>query len=398
MVAGSVTKVSVGWSAPSSSMTTSRPASRRRAAAVAPPAPVPTTTASAAYSRAPSSAPPAITFGYAIRCSGGASRSAGALMKKLRAAEHQCVGTAGPVDAERGEDLGVLVEGQEDERAEALQERAPEPAGMLEGGEVAGGLPRRHRREPTPAPCEEGRPELDQPETERQAEAERPGQVREETLDVAEHVVVDRLVEAMAARPDGGDHRAQDARRGEHPEGTLGKAGAACNLWTHDGRDGDLRTRGTHRASAAQPARQAKRPDAADVGRAARAGSDAARRARSPLPGRPRRGPRLLLGHRPGGDHGPGRPRGGGAGGARRWRGPPGRHDPPGPGGVQLARGRALREHRRGAWLRTRRRAPAGTRVRPPHRGAHHAARRARVPLRAPARPGRHGVAAAAGR
>src|SRR6059036_2161761 len=270
MVAGSVTKVSVGWSAPSSSMTTSRPASRRRAAAVAPPAPVPTTTASAAYSRAPSSAPPAITFGYAIRCSGGASRSAGVVMKKLRAAEHERVGPAGPVDPERGEDLGVLVEGQEDERAEALQERAPEPAGMLEGGEVAGGVPARHRCEPTPAPREEGRPELDQPETERQAQAERPRQEGEEALDVAEHVVVDRLVEAVAARPDGGDHRAQDARRGGHPGGTLGKAGAACNLWTHDGRDGDLRTRGTDRAAAAQPARQAERTDAADVGRAAR--------------------------------------------------------------------------------------------------------------------------------
>src|SRR5438094_1643798 len=249
MVAGSVTKVSVGWSAPSSSMTTSRPASRRRAAAVAPPAPVPTTTASAAYSRAPSSAPPAITFGYAIRCSGGASRSAGVVMKKLRAAEHQGVGTAGPVDAERGEDLGVLVEGQEDERAEAFQERAPEPAGMLEGGQVAGGLPRRHRCEPTPAPCEEGRPELDQPETERQAQAERPGQVWEEALDVAEHVVVDRLVEAVPARPDRGDHRAQDARRGGHPGGTLGKPGAACNLWAHDGRDVDLEPCGRGRGA-----------------------------------------------------------------------------------------------------------------------------------------------------
>src|SRR5205814_863165 len=230
MVAGSVTKVSVRWSPPSSSMTTTRPASRRRAAAVAPPAPVPTTTASAAYSRSPSSAPPAITFGYAIRCSGGTSRSAGVVMKKLRAAEHERVGTARPVDPERGEDLGVLVEGEEDERAEPHEQRAPQPARMLEGGEVAGGLPRCHRCEPTPAPCEEGRPELDQPETERQAQAERPGQVREEALDVAEHVVVDRLVEAMAARPDGGDHRAQDARRGEHPGGTLGKAGVVCNL------------------------------------------------------------------------------------------------------------------------------------------------------------------------
>src|SRR5260370_41234299 len=119
MVAGPVAKVSVGWGPPSSRMTTSRPASRRRAAAVEPPAPVPTTTASAAYSRSRSSAPPAITFGYAIRCSGGASRSTCVVMKKLRAAEHERVGTAGPVDAERGEDLGGLVGGQEDERAEA---------------------------------------------------------------------------------------------------------------------------------------------------------------------------------------------------------------------------------------------------------------------------------------
>src|SRR5438094_7943265 len=145
MVAGSVTKVSVGWSAPSASVTPARPGSRRRAAAVAPPAPVPTTTASAAYSRAPSSAPPAITFGYAIRCSGGASRSAGAVMKKLRAAEHQRVGTAGPVDPERGEDLGVLVEGQEHRGAAALPYPAPDLARMLEGGRAAVGVPRRHR-------------------------------------------------------------------------------------------------------------------------------------------------------------------------------------------------------------------------------------------------------------
>src|SRR5881296_2619865 len=122
MVAGSVTKVSVRWSPPSSS------------------------------------APPAITFGYAIRCSGGTSRSAGVVMKKLRAAEHERVGTARPVDPERGEDLGVLVEGEEDERAEPHEQRAPQPARMLEGGDVAGGLPRCHRCEPTPAPCEEGRP------------------------------------------------------------------------------------------------------------------------------------------------------------------------------------------------------------------------------------------------
>src|SRR3989475_63813 len=251
MVAGSVTKVSVGWSAPSSSMTTSRPASRRRAAAVAPPAPVPTTTASAAYSRSPSSAAPTITFGYAIRCSGGARRSAGAAMEELRAAEHERVGAAGPVDPERGEDLGVLVEGEEDERAEPHQERAPEPARVLERGQVPGGLARRHRREAAPASREEGWPQLDQPEAERQAEAEWPGQVREEALDVAQHVVVDRLVEAVAARPDGGDHRAQDARLWEHPGGTTARR---CARSSSTARTRCRRSRSSRSASVARRA------------------------------------------------------------------------------------------------------------------------------------------------
>src|SRR5712692_4359516 len=218
MVAGSVTKVSVRWSPPSSSMSTSRPASRRRAAAVAPPAPVPTTTASAAYSRAPSSALPTITFGYAIRCSSGPRRSAGVAMEELRAAARQRVGAPGPVDPERGEHLGVLVKGEEDERAEPHQERATQPARVLERGQVRDRLAGRQRREAAPAPREERWPELDQPEAERQAEAQRPGQEGEEALDVAQHVVVDRLVEAMPARPDGGDDCSQDAwRRGHRP-------------------------------------------------------------------------------------------------------------------------------------------------------------------------------------
>src|SRR2546422_3047010 len=169
MVAGSVTKLSVRCSAPSSSMSTSRPASRRRAAAVAPPAPVPITTASAAYVRSPSSAAPTITFGYAISCSGGARRSAGVPMQELRAAAREHGGAAGPVDPERGEHLGVLVEGEEDERAEPHHEGAPEPARVLERGQVGGGLARRHRGEAAPAPREEGRPELGQPKAERQA-------------------------------------------------------------------------------------------------------------------------------------------------------------------------------------------------------------------------------------
>src|SRR5690242_17278646 len=229
MVAGSVTNVSVRWSAPSSSISTSRPASRRRAAAVAPPAPVPTTTASAANSASPSSVAPAVTFGYAIRCSGGTRRSAGVAMEELRAPDGERPGPTGPVDAERREHARVLVEGEEDERAEAHQQRGAEAACVLEAREVARGRVGRHRAEAGPAAREERRPELDETETGRQPEAERPREEGEEALDVAEDVVVDRLVEAVAARPDGGDRGAEDAPGGARHARTLGKRRGACN-------------------------------------------------------------------------------------------------------------------------------------------------------------------------
>src|SRR5262245_56992226 len=155
MVAGSVTKVSVRWRAPSSSISTSSPASRRRAAAVAPPAPVPTTIASAVKSWSPSSAAPPTTFGYAIRCSGGATCSAGVATEQLRAPPNERLGAAGPVDVERREDVRVLVEREEDERPEPHEERRASAARVLEAGEIAGRRLARHRREAAPAPREE---------------------------------------------------------------------------------------------------------------------------------------------------------------------------------------------------------------------------------------------------
>src|SRR2546427_3542002 len=211
MVAGSVVNVSVRWSPPSSRISTSRPASRSRAAAVAPPAPLPTTIASALNSRSPSSAAPTMTFGYSIRCSGGTSRSAGTPMDELRPPRDERRRTAGPVDVEGGEDVGMLIESEEDERAEAEEECAAEAGCVPPAGEVAPSLLGRHRAETAQPAREEWRTVLDQVEAERQADAQRPGQVGQEAPDVSQHVLVDRLVEAVSARPDGGDDGTEDA-------------------------------------------------------------------------------------------------------------------------------------------------------------------------------------------
>src|SRR5437763_9991435 len=142
-------------------MSTSRPASRTRAAAVAPPAPEPTTMTSASNVRSPSSSAPTTTFGYATRCSGGTSRSAGVAMEELGAAAHERVGAAGPVDVERREHVGMLVEREEDERPEPEEERGTQPARVLEACEVRARLVRGHAGEAAPAAREERRTVLD---------------------------------------------------------------------------------------------------------------------------------------------------------------------------------------------------------------------------------------------
>src|SRR5690242_6558884 len=198
-------------------MSTSRPASRSRAAAVAPPAPEPTTMTSASNVRSPSSSAPTTTFGYATRCSGGTSRSAGAAMNQLGPSAHERLGAAGPVDVERREHVGMLVEGEEDERPEPEEQRRPQPAGVLEAREVGARLVRGHAREARESSCEQRWAELDQPEPGRQSDAQRPGKEGQERLDLAQHVVVHGLIESVPARPDRGDDGTQDAgARGGH--------------------------------------------------------------------------------------------------------------------------------------------------------------------------------------
>src|SRR5438552_9649435 len=144
--------------------------------------------ASAARSRSPSSSAPTVTFGYSIRCSGGTRCSAGAAMEELRAPRDERRRAAGPVDLERGQDVGVLVESQEDERAKADEERGAQSARVLPRGEIALPLVGRHGAEPAQAAREERRPELDQIEAGRQSEPQRAGQKRQEACDVAQHV------------------------------------------------------------------------------------------------------------------------------------------------------------------------------------------------------------------
>jgi hypothetical protein len=154
---------------------------------------------------------PGDDVGYAIRCSGGTRRSTGVATEDLRAPADERVGAPGPVDVERREDVGMLVEREEDEHAEAHEERRAQAARVLEAREVRAGFVPRHRREAGPAPREERRAELDEPEPEREPEAQGPRQGVKEALDAHEDVVVDRLVEAVPAGSDGGDRRAQDA-------------------------------------------------------------------------------------------------------------------------------------------------------------------------------------------
>src|SRR5262245_32172298 len=157
MVAGSVVKVSTGWSPPSSTITTSSPASRSRAAATAPPAPLPTTTASAVNVVSRAAAAPRVTFGYVRPCSGGA-----VIVQELGAAPREGDGAARPVDFEPLEDGGMLVEGEHHERAHAEHERGPQAAGCMEPIEVALRILTRHAGESREPAAEQRRTELEQ--------------------------------------------------------------------------------------------------------------------------------------------------------------------------------------------------------------------------------------------
>src|SRR5437016_12391506 len=104
-------------------------------------------------------------------------------MQDLRTPRDERARATGPVDVEGCQHLWVLVEGEEDERAKTHQQRGPEAAGVLEAGEVGGGLRRRHGGEAAPAPSEERRTELHEQEAERQPPAERPGEEGKEAGD-----------------------------------------------------------------------------------------------------------------------------------------------------------------------------------------------------------------------
>ncbi len=132
-------------------------------------------------------------------------------MEQLGAAACQGERATLPVDAHVGQHRGMLVEGEEDERAEAEHQGGARAAGAMELLQVGSRRVGRHGAEAHEPPGEHGRTVLEQAETDREREAHRGREMREESLHLRQHLVVDGLVESAPARPDGGDGGAQDA-------------------------------------------------------------------------------------------------------------------------------------------------------------------------------------------
>jgi len=105
----------------------------------------------------------------------------------------------------------VLVEGEKGKRPQPEHERAEEATRLREPGEVALRLVERHAAEAAPAAGEQRGAELEEPEPEREGAPHRAREMGEEGCDLGEHVVVERLVEALAPRADGGDGGTQRA-------------------------------------------------------------------------------------------------------------------------------------------------------------------------------------------
>jgi hypothetical protein len=126
----------------------------------------------------------------------------------------------------------VLIEGEKGECPQPEHERAQEPARLLEPGEIALRLVERHAAEAAPAAGDQWGAELEEPEPEREGAPHRPGEMGEEGGDLGEHVIVERLVEAFAARADGGDGGAQraGAETGERHGGAIARWGVRVAL------------------------------------------------------------------------------------------------------------------------------------------------------------------------
>jgi hypothetical protein len=137
----------------------------------------------------------------------GAVESVGAQRRGLHEA-------AVPMDAHRLEHRGVLVEGQEDERAKPVDEQAARREAAMEPSlQVRARVVAPHAGEAHVAAGEkEGFP-LEYPKANRQADARERGKIGQSAIDLDEHVFVDRLIEAVTTRAERGDDCTEDLRR-----------------------------------------------------------------------------------------------------------------------------------------------------------------------------------------
>jgi hypothetical protein len=122
--------------------------------------------------------------------------------------------TAAPMNAHRLEDRGVLVEGQEDERAKPVDEQAARREPAVEPSlQVRARVVAPHAGEARVAAGEKERFPLEYAKANRQADARERGKIRQSAIDLDEHLFVDRLIEAVTARAERGDDRTKDFRR-----------------------------------------------------------------------------------------------------------------------------------------------------------------------------------------
>ena len=108
----------------------------------------------------------------------------------------------------------MLVECHEDERPKPVDEQAPRREAAVEPSlQVRACVVAVHAGEARRLTREDKRPPLEDPKTERQADAGEPGKVGQGAVDLDEHVLVDRLIEAVAARAERGDDRTENRCR-----------------------------------------------------------------------------------------------------------------------------------------------------------------------------------------
>jgi hypothetical protein len=122
--------------------------------------------------------------------------------------------TAAPMNAHRLEDGGVLVEGQEDERAKPVDEQAAgREAAMEPSLQVRARVVAPHAGETRAAAGEKESFPLEYAKANRQADARERGKIGQSAIDLDEHLFVDRLIEAVTARAERSDDRTKDFRR-----------------------------------------------------------------------------------------------------------------------------------------------------------------------------------------